>query len=484
MFHIPSRWKESGGGALYRKLYTLLREEILCGRLITGQRLPASRQLAKDLAVSRNTVVQAFDLLIADGFVTSRQGDGMYVSDDLKDDDLIALTREQVRETEVPSVNKRAQNWLHNARLSPGRHQEGPFGAGRTALEEFPFDLWARLLSRQWRLKGKTLAMEGSALGYEPLRRQLALHLRETRGVQCQSDQIMIVSGAQQGLDLLGRILWETGDRVVLENPAFGGINGVIEGAGAEITPVDVDAEGLRLDDLKDVQNIKSFLVTPSRNYPLGVTMSLARRLALLQKAREQAAWVIEDDFDCDFRFDGPPLSSLHGLDTDGRVIYVGTFSRILFPALRLGFVVLPTGLINAAKIAKTYIDGHASIVHQAALAAFFEDGYFASHLRRMKKLYQQRRQYLIERIESELSHVFEIQPADGGLHICVTFKDQRDDKQISELLTQQGIQAKALSGFYRGSHSQTGLVLGFAGYNEEVLANAFEKMTRVLSED
>ncbi len=478
---LQPSWKEEKGQPLYRALYNEIRRLVLGGQLSAGTKLPASRAMAQELSVSRNTVTQAIEGLQADGFLTSQPGAGVFISDDLPLEPMKAARTGKNAIGESPEISNRAKALEKNYQDRNHLKNAKPFAPGRPALEDFPFDVWARLLSRRWRMSGPQLGMQEDPAGYLPLRQHIARHLEETRAVHCTAEQVLIVSGAQQGLDLVSRVLWEEGDRIVIEDPGFPGVEGVITAAGAVPYSIPVDKDGLNISAANDMEAVKSFLVTPSRNYPVGVTMSLPRRLGLLETARDLGAWVIEDDFDSDFRFDGRPLSSLQGLDNEGRVIYVGTFSRILFPALRLGFVILPHQLLNPFKALKAYIDGHTSIIHQAALADFFEEGYYASHLRRMRKLYSVRRQFLTDEIETRLSEQLEVLESDGGLHICVRFLQGMDDHEVVDELAQQGVLARPLSRFYRLSSDVSGLVLGFAGYEEKEMLKSLGMLEKIL---
>ncbi|WP_419796538.1 MAG: PLP-dependent aminotransferase family protein [Terasakiella sp.] len=481
--YLKDMWLKNTEAPKYRALYVVLRDLILSGKLSGGEKLPPSRKIVKELSISRNTVMQAFDILQSDGFIQSRQGDGVYVSEDIGHAHLPQILNSDDVDERTPDIAGRVQHWLGVRKQHHRFGGERAFSPGRPALDQFPFDVWARLLSRRWRLSGPKLAMADDPAGYAPLRQELATYLRKTRGMKCEADQIIIVSGAQQGLDLISRVLWEEGDQIAVEDPAFPGISGVVLGSGAQIIPVELDEEGICTGPLEALEDLKSILVTPSRNYPLGTTMSLARRFDLLDVARRKCAWIVEDDFDCEFRFDGPPLSSLQGLDRDGRVIYVSTFSRIVFPALRLGYVVVPRKLVDAFVAAKSYIDGHASILHQAVLADFFHDGYFDSHLRRMKKLYKKRRHYLIKEIELRLGKNCFVIPADGGLHICLLFKKEIDDIVLSDDLRQCGVVTRPLSSFYKKDVKKQGLVLGFAGFDEAAIDAGLQHIQKKISE-
>ncbi|NVK18395.1 MAG: PLP-dependent aminotransferase family protein [Methylocystaceae bacterium] len=475
-------WKPTATRPVYKSLYQYLRECIHSGEVVAGSIIPASRKLAVALSISRNTVNQAIEMLVSDGLLESRPGAGTFVSSGLDETVLKNARLIQEQDAKTPAISHRATEWLNVHRSKKVGLNAKAFAPGKPALDRFPFDIWARLLSRRWRLSGPSLAMAEDVKGYDLLRQHIARHLQASRGGQCDPDQIIITSGAQQGLDIIARVLWEEGDVIVTDDPSFPGISGVLSGAGVRQLTLPIDDEGICLEGLEQDHKIKSFLVTPSRNYPLGVSLSLARRMELLKTARAHEAWVVEDDFDCDFRFDGPPLSSLQSVDGDGRVIYVGTFSRILFPALRLGFIVAPKQLVPTFEAAKSFMDGHASIVHQAALADFFEEGYFHSHLRRMKKLYQTRRAFLVDWISRDLNDDLYVMPSDGGLHICVLFKQQRNDVTFAQKLAENGVIVRPLSPFYKREKKKFGLVMGFAGYDEEELVKALVIVKKYLN--
>lgn len=478
---LLTNWKATAARPLYKSLYDALKARITSQRVRGGTALPPSRKMAEALGVSRNTVVQALDMLIADGFLESRPGGGVFVTSELDGFDVQGSALEKDGAVHLPPINARAQKWLAVDRNLRDGSNAQVFAPGKPALDEFPFDIWARLLSRRWRLSGARLAMAEESKGDLALRQHIAGHLSSTRGGSYDPDTILIVSGAQQGLDLIARVLWEDGDVIATDDPAFSGISGVLAGAGVNHLALPVDDEGMCVDLIPNETKVKSFLLTPSRNYPLGVTMSLSRRLELLKAARRHQAWVVEDDYDCDFRFDGPPLSSLQSIDPDARVIYVGSFSRIIFPALRLGFIVAPKSLVGALEAAKAFSDGHTSIIHQAALADFFADGYFGSHLRRMKKLYAKRRRYLIDLIEDNLSEFVRVAPSDGGLHICVLLKNSTNDAAISAQLLIHNITVRPLSRFYKGPKKCYGFVMGFAGYSEQELGDAISALKKIL---
>lgn len=468
----------SSGLPIYRSLYQHIRTMIVSGELEAGHKLPPSRLLAADLSISRNTVNQAYEALVADGFLQVQQGAGYFVERQLNFDLLNVDHEDRSVSTAQPPLSSKAQTWLSAAGFRHSSPSNGPFSLSGPDVDGFPYADWARLLSRRWRLHGKQMVFENDPMGYEPLRQQVADYLRRSRGVKCSAHQVLIVSGAQQGIDLCGRVLWDEGDAVVLEDPCFPGARGVLQGAGVDVISQPIDQEGMILEDVEERSSLRSFFVTPSRNYPLGTTMSLQRRIQLLHLARKRQAWIIEDDFDSDFHFDGPPLSALQGLDDDERVFYIGSFSRVIFPALRLGFVVVPSSLVQVFQAVKSFSDGHTSIVHQAALADFMIEGFFDAHIRRMKKLYSKRREVMHHVLQQRFKGIFELLPGDGGLHTCVKLLRFHSDEALAqEVLRETGIVLLPLSRFYKIEPKMQGFVLPFANLSEVEITKSLEKL-------
>lgn len=457
---------------LHRRLYFALRDAILAGRLAPGQRLPATRTLAATLGIARNTVLAAYDQLAAEGYVDGRPGAGTMVCAALADSP--SPPDRPAAPHAPPRASALARRLAGHRAHSPSDWL--PFRPGVPALEEFPWDVWARLLRRRWRKPGVALTLARDTGGLPELRAAVAAWLRDSRALRCTADQVLIVGGGQQALDLAARLLLDPGDVAAVEDPGFSGADAALIAAGATLAPVPVDAAGLRVDALPE--RARAVLVTPSRNFPLGVTLTLERRLALLAWARRAGAWVIEDDYDSEFRFDGRPVASLQGLDEDGRVVYLGTFSRALFPGLRLGYLVVPEALAATARGLRGLLDGSPSSVHQAALADFFNDGWFHGHLRTMRGLYAQRRGVLVEALGARFGDSLEITGADGGMHLSVAVPD---DARLVAALARERVEAQALSSFHRGAAVRSGLVLGFAGWPETVLKAACGRLERVL---
>ena len=378
---------------LHRQLYEEIRTAVLCGRLSSGARLPSTRALAADLAVSRNTVAGAFDQLLAEGYIEGRLGADTFVVQALPDELLRvphgvpAPTRDPAP---APVLSRRGQMLAATA-VSPAPRDGSAcaFRPGIPVLDAFPRDLWARPSARLYRHSASGLLSYGDPTGYPPLRRAIAEYLRAARGIDCFPEQVIVTSGSQQALDLAARVLLDPGDTAWVEDPGYGGARGALTAAGVRCAPVPVDAEGLSVTQGEALApQARMAYVSPSHQYPLGVTMSLPRRMALLSWARRRGAWIAEDDYDSEFRYAGRPLAALQGLDPAGRVIYIGTFSKVLFPALRLGYLVAPAGVVDAFAAARALTDRHPPGPSQAVVAEFLSAGHFARHIRRMRTLY------------------------------------------------------------------------------------------------
>ena len=469
---------------LYRQLYFALRAAILEGRLRPGTRLPSTRNLATDLSVSRNTVVIAFDQLLAEGYVEGKVGAGTYVSTTLPEELLSARLDRPGDDVPAAAAGPRLSDrgrFLATIRTSQGSRPVA-FSPGYTELSRFPFDEWARLLARHWRYPEREFLVGGDVAGYEPLRTAIADYLGAARAVTCDPDQVMIVSGSQQALDLSARVLIDPGDEVWVEDPGYLGIRGALVAAGARLVPVPLDGEGLSVDGGRERSpTARLACVTPSRHYPLGVTMSLTRRLELLDWARAADAFIVEDDYDSEYRYAGRPLAALQGLDEDGRVIYLGSFSKVMFMGLRLGYLVLPHDLIDAFRGVRQLIDTHPSTIAQGALADFIAEGYLAAHIRRMRALYAERQEMLIDILNARVGGRLSIAPQESGMHLVGYLDDGADDVALSRAALDLGIQAPALSHFYVEEKPRKGLLLGYAGVPEPEMKRGAAVLARVL---
>ena len=350
-----------------------------------------------------------------------------------------------------------------------------PFAMTAAAWEDFPWAVWSRLLARPWRRPSAALIAGVDRAGLPALRRAVAEMLGASRAMSCSPEQVLITAGSQQALDIACRLLVDPGDRVMVEDPGFHGADAAILAAGGAPVPQAVDGEGLLVPP--DLSGIRAVQVTPSRNFPLGSILSLPRRLALLQAASAADCWIIEDDFDAEFRYAGRPLASLFGLDREQRVLYAGTFSRTLFPAARLGYLVVPEALIGPARAMREACDGGMATPLQAALAAFIAEGHYGAYLRRQRIKFAAGRRALIELLTDRLGEVLEVVPTDGGLSLTALFRHPADDRAAVERLSAIGIAVRPLSSFYRAGTARSGLVLSFGGWSEVALAAAVERM-------
>ncbi|HKW95424.1 MAG TPA: PLP-dependent aminotransferase family protein, partial [Methylomirabilota bacterium] len=404
---------------LQRQIRASIQRAILDGVVTPGTRLPSSRALADDLGVSRTTTLLAVQQLQAEGYLTGRRGAGTFVAEELPDDLLRQRIIRAGRRLRHPTLSRRG---VALVAAPQGAHRlDGPpraFRIGTPAVDLFPVALWWRLASARLRSITPTQLDYGEPAGLRALREAIADHVQTARGTRCGPEQIVIVAGAQQGLELISRILLDPGDRVWMEEPGYPGARSALVGAGARIVPVRVDAEGLDVEmGARRAGDARLAYVTPSHQYPLGVPMSLPRRLALLQWASRARAWIVEDDYDSEFRYGARPIPCLHGLDVDGRVIYVGSFSKTLFPALRLGFLIVPADLVDGLVAARAVADQHPPVLDQAILADFIVRGHFARHLRRMRMAYRERLQALTAASERFCGGALRVRPTRTGLH-------------------------------------------------------------------
>jgi GntR family transcriptional regulator/MocR family aminotransferase len=465
---------------LHRQIYEGYREAILEGRLRPRQRLPSTRTLAQDLAVSRVSVVTAFAQLVAEGYVESRVGAGTIVSAELPD---ARATRAGLR----PVPARKGARRVHPSPLSPFDEPwsalRGPFRLSEPALDEFPVALWSRLAARRVRRMPAQHMVYGDAMGLRALREALAAHLRTFRSVACTADQIMIVSGSQQALTLTWRALLAPGEAAWLEEPGYHGARDAMLLAGAKIVPVPVDDDGLDVEaGIRRADHARGVYVTPSHQYPLGVAMSVSRRMQLLDWACRRGAWIVEDDYDSEYRYDGRPLAALQGLDRDARVVYVGTFSKILFPALRVGYLVVPDDLVPHFRRLRAAMDIFPSPLTQATLAEFIAEGHFARHLRRMRRVYSERRRVLVAALERELGDVARVVGGHAGMHLVALLPPRTDDHGLALRAARSGLSVAPLSVCYAGQ-PQAGMVLGFGSTRPREVTAAVKRLKSLLSE-
>ena len=467
---------------LYRQLYFGIREAILAGQLQPGIRLPSTQTLARDLGLSRNTAVSAYEQLLAEGYLDGRVGAGSYVSRVLPEALLHArqLPQKSLKENSAspPKLSKRGA-MLAQLRSPQGRPPQA-FSLGLPELSVFPFEDWARLLARRWRQPPRKFLVGGDPSGYRPLREALAHYLGAARAVSCDPDQILIVSGAQQALDLVSRALIDPGDRVWVEEPGFSGTWSALLASGAQLA---ADDEGIDVQQGRQLApEARLICVSPSHQYPLGISMTLRRRLELLDWARTADAFVLEDDYDSEYRYAGRPLAAMQGLDEDGRIIYVGSFSKVMFPGLRIGYMVAPPALVEPFRAIRRLLDSHPSSVAQAALADFITEGYLTSHIRRMRALYEERQVALLDAVQSTLGDRLKIAPDDAGMHLVGYLPNDVDDAALSQRAAANNVVAPPLSAFYRNAPLRKGLLLGYAGVPEKEIWRATKRLANALT--
>lgn len=470
------------GTPLYRWLYEQLRSAILAGHLRPGVRLPASRDLAEQYRLSRPTIVAAFEQLRSEGYVEGKVGSGTYVSQTLPDD-LLQAPRTPAK---AKSRQRRVRLSDYARRLRPLPHAEyrpaRAFRAHQPALDEFPTTLWAQVAARRLRQVSAQLLAGGEALGYRPLREAVTDYLNSSRGVKCSADQVLIISGVQQALDRTAHLLLNPGDRVWMEEPGYPGAAAAFQAVGARICPVPVDSEGLNLDaGRKRWPAPRLVYVTPAHQFPLGVTMSLRRRLALLEWARKSGTIIFEDDYDSEYRYSGRPIPALQGLDRSQAVIFAGSFSDVLFPALRLGYMVVPAGLVDMFAAAEAVSTHHPPLIDQAILGDFIREGHFARHLRRMRELYAERLSVLLEAAKDKLSGRLEIPTVEAGLRTVGWLRDGISAERVAKAAAQHDVEVVPLSRYAYGKSRRNGLVLGFAAVDSRELKRGVEQLAKVL---
>ncbi len=418
---------------LHRQVYAGFRDAILRGDLAAGQQVPSSRALAAELEISRFPVLDAYAQLLAEGYFESRVGAGTFVASSLPHratpnkrpiDDAPASRRTSRRSMLFPAYDP-----------FPWRHGWGAFGVHQPALDHFPFDLWSKLLARHSRTLRLHSANHLHPLGLQPFREAICSYLRTARAVRCEPDQIMVVSGSQQALDIVTRVLLDPGDAAWMEEPCYPLVRSLLLGSGIRPIPVPVDDDGLDVTaGMRMAPDARVAFVTPSHHYALGVTMSASRRFQLLEWSRQASSWIVEDDYDSEYRFDTMPIPSLQGLDPGNRVIYIGTFSKVLRPSLRLGYIVIPADLVDRFAAVRFSMDIFPSYLFQEALTDFMHDGHFARHIRRMRALYKGRRTALVEYLRAELGDFLQIQGSEAGMHLTVTLPPTFKGGAISDV--------------------------------------------------
>ncbi|WP_428240107.1 PLP-dependent aminotransferase family protein [Gynuella sp.] len=459
---------------LQDQIYRFISQNILNQRLQPDTRLPSSRQLAELLGVSRNTVNASFDQLRAEGFIVSRVGSGWYVNGDRFDDQVMPKPVSPAGRATLFACSELAESLLE-----PEKHPGGsylPFTTGLPDLKHFPFGIWNRL----YRLNESRMALMGYGehKGLSDLRHQISSYLRESRGVSCHPEQILLTQGAQQALYVVISLLVNPGDEVLIENPGYRGMYKAAQVARAKPLPVDVDEHGLKVNLLPLSTNARLLYCTPTHQYPLGGILNVSERLQLLDWARKNQVWIIEDDYDSEFHFYQKPFPAMHSLVSQAPVIYLGSFSKTLFPALRIGYLVLPEALMPAAISIKEYVQGFSPALEQAVLAQFMAERHFSRHLRRMRQLYQKKWELLIDQWQSRGNETLTPVVQSAGMHVVL--RGDIDEQRTLLLLKQHGFGGMPLSGYFINRNCQTGLVLGYANASQQQIIDLVELLRQV----
>ncbi len=464
------------------QLYMGLKDLLLTQGIKPGERLPASRTLASEVGVSRTTVVDAVDRLISEGLLEARVGSGTYVSDTLSKSRPAGTAEPKAKGPAAePRLSRAARDAQHQ--FMPRSwlpHQAQPFITALPALDLFPMAHWSRISSRHWRGGREAVMGYGHPFGHKGLREAIATHLNAVRGIRSDPEQILIVGGAQQAFFLIGLLLLNPGERVWFENPGAIGARNAFVATGADLVPVDVDEEGLDVEDgMRRAPRFRLAFVTPSHQQPLGRVMSLSRRFALLEAAEEADALIVEDDYDGEFYYGDKPLPPLKSIDTRERVIYVGTFSKSLFPSLRLGFVLVPRGLVDVfASVSANWLSG-VPTANQAIVADFMNEGLFATHLRLMRQAYRARHDALTE-ASAALAGRIDIRPTSSGFHTIGIVRDGLDKQAIVEQARVRGVVLAPLSRYCLDPVDEKGIVFGFGAVGEEKIRTGIEELTRI----
>ena len=487
---------------LYQQLTEKIRLAILEGRLKPNRKLPSSRSLAKSLTISRSTVTQSYEQLESEGYLETRQGSGTYVCHQIPDEWLKSQPIEPIsKETKTNhNLSKFAQNLASIDRLSVEEPDyEISFRYGNPAVKYFPIQEWRRLINRHCQNSAKLLNYFDDAAGYFPLRQEIANYLGRSRAVRCTPEQVIIVNGSQQALNLIARILLNPGDWVAVEEPGYLGARCCFKGQMAQIQPIPVDSAGLDVETLsKCDRDFNLVYVTPSHQFPTGVTMSLSRRIALLRWAQKTNTLIIEDDYDSEYRYGSQPIPALQGMDRSNSVIYIGTFSKILFPSLRVGYLVVPADLIPIIKKAKWLCDRFCPILEQYALTDWIKLGHFEKHIRRMRQLYNLRRQALIAAFEKYFGdcaltlkgtashkasqrHRVTILGENAGIHLMVKIESNLSDEIIIQKAAAAGIGLVSAQEYYLQPQNKGEFIFGYGQLEEAEIDRGISKLAQIL---
>ena len=465
---------------LHKQIYDAFRTAILRGNISPGQQIPSSRDLAIEIQVSRFPVLHAYAQLLAEGYFESRRGAGTFVSGSLPEQ-LMSVDRDVRSSTPVLAgprpVARRCS--LYPAFVgSASLRGWGAFGVHQPAFDQFPFQVWSNLVALHSRNPNAHSLHHIDPRGSEQFRETICAYLRTARGVKCEASHIMIVSGSQQALDITMRVLLDPGSPVWVEEPGYGLVRTALIAAGCRVIPVPVDSEGMDVAaGIKRHPKARAAVVTPSHQYPLGSTMSASRRLRLLNWAQASGAWIIEDDYDSEYRYESRPVASLQGMDVNARVIYIGTFSKVLFPSLRIGYIVIPPDLVDRFVAVRATMDIFPPYLYQEVLTDFMRMGHFGRHVRKMRQLYGERRTMLLKSLQSEFGNLLEVHGAEAGMHLAVTLPPGVRDRDIVERAAKRSLWLWPLSPSYLSKRPRQGLILGFGSTPADQIPRAVSQL-------
>lgn len=468
------------------QVYTAIKQLIVSGALAAGKRLPSSRTIARELDISRTTAIAVFERLTSEGLIVSRTGSGSYVSDaaeSRRPRAALVVPEERPAQTRLADIIAEASPRFFQRLAHPLKPRA--FVTGLPAYDSFPLAVWSRLQAKHWRRPRELIMGYSDPNGLAELRVAIAEHLGANRGIQCDAGQIFVVNGAQQAFDLIGRVLVNPGEPVWFENPGAIGARNSFIACGAALVPVPVDEEGISVEaGLRLAPDFRLAFVTPSHQHPTGVEMSLERRAELLRAANERDAWIVEDDYDGEFRYDGRPLPTLKSADRGERVIYVGTFSKTMFPSLRLGFYLAPRPLVPVfQRISGAFLQG-VPLSIQAVLAEFIAEGHFATHLRRMRDIYRERHEAFHEAAARLLAGVLDTPRSAAGFHVTARFVDPRlEEEDVQARAAEAGLLVSPIGRFCIEPVADKGLVLGVSAIDPRAIRKGVEALARVLEE-
>ncbi len=466
----------------YRWLYETLRSEILAGRLRPGARLPSTRDLSVQYRFARGTIIAAFEQLESEGYTEGSVGSGTYVSRTLPDE-LLRVVAMAPAEPPTPRRPRRRLSDQGRRVTAFSVLENRPSRAFRPnlpALDLFPTTLWAQVAARRLRRASANSLLGCAPMGYGPLQEAVSAYLSTSRGVKCVPEQVAIVSGVQEALDLVARLFLGPGDRVCMEDPGYTGAALVFEAVGARISTAPVDDEGIRLSE-SSLRGARLVYVTPAHQFPLGTTMSLARRLKLLDWARKSRALIFEDDYDGEFRYSGRPVPALQGLDREGQVLFAGSFSKVLFPSLRLGYLVVPSDLVSRFAAAKSITSRHPPLTEQAVLCDFITAGHFARHLRRMRQVYAERLSVLLDGARQDLGGLLELSKVEAGLQTAGWLRPGLDSESAANAAARRGVEVTPLGRYSRIRLAREGLQLGFAAVDSKEIRRGVRELSVAL---